>query len=138
MTDGSRRFHISFLFHFNPFSILEIRLPRILRGSTRVKSYNLVISLIARFRARLIRREALGSFAEPFLPLLPFGTRPGGFFVFETVFVHSNFFSANKYRTARGNAGSGSFFWAGTARGERVVPAFSILVNRFIHNQKNG
>ena len=140
MTDGNRRFHIAFFFfNFNPFSIPEIRLPCILRGSTRVKSYNLVISLSARFWARLIRREALGSFTEPFLPLLPSGIQPGGIAVFETGFVNSIFFSANKYCTARGDAGSGNFFLAGMARCVRVAPAFLILVNRFIlYSQKNS
>ncbi|MBK6929494.1 MAG: hypothetical protein IPH12_01020 [Saprospirales bacterium] len=121
------------------FSHPGIRILRVLRRSTRVKSYNLVISLIARLRARLIQRQATGSLTEPFLLHLPPGISPGGFSVFGADFSISNIFSENNFCAARGNAGSGHFFLAGMARQLRVAPAFLILINRFIlYSQKNG
>jgi len=98
-----------------------------------------VISLFARFWARLIQKKATGSYTEPFLRFLPSGVLPGGFCVFGADFSISNIFSENKFCTARGIAGSGNFFLAGTTRHARVAPAFSFLVNRIIiHSQQNA
>ncbi len=83
------------------------RIPRVLRGSTRVKSYNLVISLSAPRWAHLILAEVNGSFREHVALRLPTGLRPGGFSVFGADFSISNIFSENNFTSLSALPGGG-------------------------------
>lgn len=109
-----------------------------MRESTRVKSYNHVISLTARNWAHLILAVANGSFWERVALRLPTGFRPGGFSFFGVEVSIFNKFSDQHNCTLRCTGGANGFFLAGPAYPIGVAPVYSFFQYRFIHNQKNG